>query len=111
MPHPLSIWVYVFGSLFVWCGGLLAMLPSASRRAREHHPAWLLAATLWPMIWPVWLWVVWRERTERRWYESLEPRRDISAEPLQLVAAGTPYGSPLPARSQLAPEILAAPYR
>ncbi|MCB9896326.1 MAG: hypothetical protein H6839_17990 [Planctomycetes bacterium] len=111
MPHPSTIWICVFGALFVWCFGMLATLHSAAKRSCEHGPAWLLAPTLWPLIWPLWLWVLWRERRERLWYDSLDHPADVSTEPLQLVPAGTLYGSPLPAGSLLAPDILAAPYR
>lgn len=104
MHDPLNIWMLIFGALLAWKLGSLVLLHPAVRRSETYGALWLLAPTLWPLVWPIWLAVLWREHRDANAYLAL-PKPVVPNGYVRLVPEGRPYGSPIPSNGQLAREI------
>ena len=102
--HPLGIWTFIFGTLGVWMFGMLALLYPWVARSERGSALWLLAPVFWPLVLPLWAWVIWRERRDIAAYLALPKAPDPNAPPIRLVPEGVPYGSPLPGDGQLVRE-------
>lgn len=99
--HPLNVWMLIFGALLTWKLGALLLLHPAVRRSEFHSPWWLFAPVLWPAVWPIWLWVLCRERRDAKAYEALP--RSVAPDN-SMHQAGTTGGPPR-AQGQVAPNL------
>lgn len=104
MHDPQTVWMLIFGALLTWKLGALVLLHPAVRRSEFHSAWWLFAPVLWPAVWPIWLWVLWREHRQAQAYLALPKPVDPHGY-VRLVPEGRPYGSPIPSSGQLAREI------